>query len=187
MRKSIGMTVLAFATCIPIGVATGTAARTKGAAAQAAQTERQAVGKAFIPSDLDAQAALRQQDMTWYRGTEIGPDPDADGLKLELHTRIGQIFALHDPPSSPARLAHFAWLDRPDVKINGWYGTIKAVVQDGDHMLVRVQILPHLASESGAITSTTASYLETYAVSDDGVQFLGGEAPKTGPNFLMTD
>ncbi|APW59025.1 hypothetical protein [Paludisphaera borealis] len=186
MKKSLAMTALVLATCIPIGLAAGTAVRRRAAGA-AAQPLRQTVEKAFIAPDAEAQAVLREQDVMRYRGTEIRPHPDAGGPNIELQSRIGRLFALHDPPAPPARLAHFAWLDRPGVRINGWYGTIKNVVQEDDRTLVRVQVLPHLASEAGAVTSTTASYLETYAVTDDGVQFLESEAPQGGLTILMTD
>jgi hypothetical protein len=130
---------------------------------------------------------LLQQDKTRYRGTEISPAPGVAGQAFEVQSWIGQLFALHDPPPPPVRLAHFAWVERDNLRINGWYGTIKDVVPDGDRTLVRVQIHPHLASETATVTSTTASYLETYAVTDDGVQFLEGEAPRGEVAFRFTD
>jgi hypothetical protein len=187
MKQFIGLTALVLATCIPLGFAAGTAVRKKVAGSMAVQSSQQTVEKASSSLDEGAQAALREQDKTRYRGTEISPAPDIAGQAFEVQSRISQLFTLLDPPPPPSRLAHFAWVERDNLRINGWYGTIKDVDSDGDRTMVKVQIRPHLASETATVTSTTASYLETYVLTDDGVQFLEGEAPQGELSFLFTD
>jgi hypothetical protein len=187
MKRFISSMALVLVACIPLGLAAGTGVRKKTGGVNPTQPSQQTVEKAFVSPDADAQAVLLQQDKTRYRGTEISPAPGVAGQAFEVQSWIGQLFALHDPPPPPVRLAHFAWVERDNLRINGWYGTIKDVVPDGDRTLVRVQIHPHLASETATVTSTTASYLETYAVTDDGVQFLEGEAPQGEVSFVFTD
>jgi hypothetical protein len=187
MKPFVRMTALILATCIPLGLAAGTGVRKKTAGVNATQPLQRTVEKGFVAPDAAAQAVLLQQDKTRYRGTEIRPGSDAAGPMVEDQGRIARLFTSLDPPAPPVRLAHFAWAERDNLRINGWYGTIKDVVSEGDRTLVRVQIRPHLASETATVTSTTASYLETYAVTDDGVQFLEGEAPRGEVAFRFTD
>jgi hypothetical protein len=177
MKKTFSLPALILVTAVPVGFAVNTTAWQNAARGQTARSPRQATLKGAVPQTIDAQAMKRLQDVTRYRGTEINPHPDASDDARILQLRISNLFAQVDPVPPLSRVAHFAWLNKPEFRVNGWYGTIQSVVQDGNQTLVRVRISPHIASDKATITSTTDYCTETYAVTDFGVQFLGSEPP----------
>ncbi len=147
-----------------------------------------------IKGDLNPRATLREIEeahsrrLATHRGTEIAPHPEARGDELVTQRRIAEVFGAQDPAADANRIAHFSWMDDPEVRCMGWHGTIQEVTKGVGGLLVRVRVAPILVSARVPSLFTTDYVVETYELRDGKLSLRNVEAPPAGTlKMVFTD
>lgn len=139
--------------------------------------------KAPFRPDLSREAYDRaivaaQRERERYKGITVKPHPQALGVTLDNHKRIGAIVEKADFVPA-ARLQRFRWVvDEMHTPITGWHATILDAAPVKGGFTVTIKVTPK-HDGNGSFYAPNDYMIESYAVSAKGVQFLGWQAPAT--------
>lgn len=115
-------------------------------------------------------------DLT-YKGTDIGPDPEAEDAELKLQQTIAARLARLDFVPAQRR-NHFRWLDVPSVRVIGWSGTIQKMSQGPNGWLVKVRMMPYVRTLGGRNLVTADHTMEIYNYKNGALDFVGLTVPQ---------
>lgn len=124
-----------------------------------------ATGAVFQKHSPPLRPDLLIEEEPVYKGTDISPDPSATGevlaVQQEVAIRLGRL-----DYKSPRRLAHFQWLDQPNIQVIGWHGWIQQATRTPDGWLLRVRMMPRLRTPGASVALTRDHFFEIYEYKD---------------------
>lgn len=130
--------------------------------------------------------AIYQESISRERGTISSFDPEMEGSLADAASAFAPLLRAFDP-EPVERVEHFRWLEQPDMTRKGWYARILDLQVAPVGFVAQVKIWPFLVSNLAAITSTNDYFMEYYAFTPLGIEYLGGHGPPDERRMIFGD